>query len=127
MKMKLLAWLFIIFCSHVLSSLALENFLASRNRGFDISNRLSPEQEAHGENRTIPLHGDGDDREYVVKHGMVNSRKARRGRGSNGGATVVHHPRSSDRSAASLLKPSFFFSTACGSLGLLLLDNVVPI
>ncbi|XP_059640451.1 uncharacterized protein LOC132282715 [Cornus florida] len=113
MKMKVLAWLLIILCAQVLSSLAHENsFTSTVNKELDNSTRLTREQDIYAANG-----------ENELEHGMGNSSKVQGGKGSYGGANIVRRPQPSKSSAVPLLKrPSFVISTliSCISFGSLL-------
>ncbi|CAK9157474.1 unnamed protein product [Ilex paraguariensis] len=111
MKTTVLAWLFIILCAQVLSSLAIEDFVTFRQDVNEVKGRSN-------------LEGDGNDRDQKeAKHEIVYSTKVARARGSNGGANIVHQPRPNQRSDVSIPNsPTFFMSiaTVCLSFGLVL-------
>ncbi|KAI8544165.1 hypothetical protein RHMOL_Rhmol08G0274700 [Rhododendron molle] len=109
--MKFLSWLFIvILCAQALPSLALETLSTTRDRGFVLLKPHLQEHEAKGVNRTTSLRG-GSDREVSVftQPKVYYARKAQKGKGAYGGATINHNPRPSAKSAASVPKRSLFF------------------
>jgi hypothetical protein len=64
-----------------------------------------------------------DEKGYKEKQEIYDSVKSQRGKGSYGGANIVHRPRPGERNAASMeAKPRFFISTLIFyvSLGLIL-------
>ncbi|GMP34444.1 hypothetical protein CsSME_00007310 [Camellia sinensis var. sinensis] len=109
MERKFLGWLFIIIllCAQALSSLAHETN----------SKHLMQEQEVNGVNGTTSLDGDNNgSRRDVLKKVKDFLRKAQKGKGSYGGANIVHHRPQRSAAAAALLKGSLFFMISTSNL-----------
>ncbi|KAL2539382.1 Uncharacterized protein Adt_00360 [Abeliophyllum distichum] len=98
MKKSYLACIFILFSAQLLlSSLALE-----------YSQKL--QQENHSTSRKFNYHAETHVKEFVAKHDIIWTEKGQKGKGSYGGANVVH--RRPQRNEASLLyRPSLIMFT----------------
>ncbi|CAL5373263.1 unnamed protein product [Camellia sinensis] len=75
------------------------------------------EQEVNGVNGTTSLDGDNNgSRRDVLKNVKDFFRKAQKGKGSYGGANIVHHRPQRSAAAAALLKGSLFFMISTSNL-----------
>ncbi|KAH7547532.1 hypothetical protein FEM48_Zijuj01G0319800 [Ziziphus jujuba var. spinosa] len=109
MKGSLLPWF--LFISYVISSMALSSSSNSEDQDFDPSKPIMQGIQNQELNRTMGLYPEGDNgREYNGKHTRFESIKAQRGKGSYGGANIVHRG-PNEKSAASLIaRPPLFIT-----------------
>ncbi|KAI3463478.1 hypothetical protein Pfo_020141 [Paulownia fortunei] len=117
--MNSFAWLWVLLCaSNFLSSFAHENPQTLRSRDFLISSEeLSlSDLEEHGTSTgagtggKLKLYTDSDRRKLMASENITLTENAQRGKGSYGGANIVHR-RPPQKSSALLSRPHFFVSS----------------
>ncbi|KAL3528992.1 hypothetical protein ACH5RR_008314 [Cinchona calisaya] len=111
MRKILVLWFFTLLCVEALYGLSL-NEVHIENKESKLSKDLLVAQENQGTYGSgyVNLHAEGDDENLEGTEHVFDAVKARRGKGSNGGANLVHHPRNTVRAAASVLDSPFGFS-----------------
>ncbi|KAF3450991.1 hypothetical protein FNV43_RR07080 [Rhamnella rubrinervis] len=92
MKGRLLAWFLFISCTHALAILALESASNLQDKVFESSKPIMQGIKVGAVNGTIGLYPEGNGRENMRKSTRFESRKSQRGKGSYGGANIVHRP-----------------------------------